>query len=338
MGALEIVLLAAGAVIFIVSFIAPVKKEKLSEDAAKVAEGEIRTLVEREVENTRSRLTEISEEELQQQIEESERTMERISNEKIMAVNEYSDTVLEEIHKNHEEVVFLYDMLKDRKEKLTESFGTADKDIKELLQKVKDAEITVKEDLAAYEEKHNELAEFRDELAKTREDMEETRKELDETKKDLEETRKNLAEKEKNIREGQEAAQSAISALKATQQASAVSAEDGKEEGIFMPFNPPKVEAAPKKAGAEKPVRKKKISLAEKTERAFAEKKKAEKEQGAGVDLLLTSEQGKSSEPNSNERILELHNAGKSNMAIAKELGLGIGEVKLVIDLYESRL
>ena len=39
---------------------------------------------------------------------------------------------------------------------------------------------------------------------------------------------------------------------------------------------------------------------------------------------------------NSNERILELHKAGKSNMAIAKELGLGIGEVKLVIDLYKG--
>ncbi len=39
---------------------------------------------------------------------------------------------------------------------------------------------------------------------------------------------------------------------------------------------------------------------------------------------------------NSNERILELHKAGKSNMAIAKELGLGLGEVKLVIDLFEG--
>ena len=39
---------------------------------------------------------------------------------------------------------------------------------------------------------------------------------------------------------------------------------------------------------------------------------------------------------NSNERILQLHNAGKSNVAIAKELGLGIGEVKLVIDLFEG--
>lgn len=39
---------------------------------------------------------------------------------------------------------------------------------------------------------------------------------------------------------------------------------------------------------------------------------------------------------NQNEYILELKKAGKSNVAIAKELGLGVGEVKLVIDLFEG--
>ena len=34
-----------------------------------------------------------------------------------------------------------------------------------------------------------------------------------------------------------------------------------------------------------------------------------------------------------NKQIIEMHKAGKSNMVIARELGLGIGEVKLVIDL-----
>lgn len=39
---------------------------------------------------------------------------------------------------------------------------------------------------------------------------------------------------------------------------------------------------------------------------------------------------------NSNEEILKLHKEGKSNVTIAKELGLGVGEVKLVIDLFEG--
>lgn len=41
-------------------------------------------------------------------------------------------------------------------------------------------------------------------------------------------------------------------------------------------------------------------------------------------------------EENNNEKILSLHKLGKSKTAIARELGLGVGEVKLVIDLFES--
>ena len=39
---------------------------------------------------------------------------------------------------------------------------------------------------------------------------------------------------------------------------------------------------------------------------------------------------------NKNERVLALHKQGKSNVAIAKELGLGVGEVKLIIDLFKE--
>ena len=147
MGALEIVLLAAGAVIFTASFCIPVKREKLKEETLDLAADEVRTLVAEELESVRGKLTEISEEEMRQQIEKSERSMERISNEKIMAVNEYSDTVLDEIHKSHEEVVFLYDMMKNKKDSLTESYGKADQGLQELLQQVKDSEITVQESL-----------------------------------------------------------------------------------------------------------------------------------------------------------------------------------------------
>ena len=53
----------------------------------------------------------------------------------------------------------------------------------------------------------------------------------------------------------------------------------------------------------------------------------------SSVDLMFDSDKNLA---NSNDRILALHKEGKSNMAIAKELGLGIGEVKLVIDLFEG--
>ncbi len=63
-------------------------------------------------------------------------------------------------------------------------------------------------------------------------------------------------------------------------------------------------------------------------------RKERAQEGGSSVDIQFAQED--SNGRNSNDRILELHKAGKSNMAIAKELGLGLGEVKLVIDLFEG--
>jgi DNA-binding NarL/FixJ family response regulator len=47
-------------------------------------------------------------------------------------------------------------------------------------------------------------------------------------------------------------------------------------------------------------------------------------------------ENGQENGGNNNEQILKLYKQGKSKIAIAKELGLGVGEVKLVIDLYKN--
>lgn len=117
---------------------------------------------------------------------------------------------------------------------------------------------------------------------------------------------------------------------------------DREQEKEFVPIQAPKVEVNPASAEtepekeAEKP-RKKATRKVKEEEPALkegaADPEKTEK--AAKVDLSMAAP-GKAGGRNSNERILELHKAGKSNMAIAKELGLGIGEVKLVIDLFEG--
>ena len=40
---------------------------------------------------------------------------------------------------------------------------------------------------------------------------------------------------------------------------------------------------------------------------------------------------------NNNQKILDMHAQGKTIIEIAKELGLGVGEVRLVVDLFNSR-
>lgn len=60
----------------------------------------------------------------------------KLSNEKIMAVSEYSDQILEKINQNHEEVVFLYNMLNNKEKELKDTvkvFDNSQSNTKELI-------------------------------------------------------------------------------------------------------------------------------------------------------------------------------------------------------------
>lgn len=222
MGMLEVVLLIAGIVIFVGSFLLPSGKESgLNKEAAKE---EIKGLVEEEMQTVRSQMQDKMDETSEDALEKAERSLERLTNEKIMAVNEYSDTVLQEIHKNHEEAMFLYDMLNNKHANIKDTVSKMD-------QAVKAAENQAK--------------------IKTEEPREQ-------------QMEKTSEEKPVEVQENTEPMESA-----------------GSPEIGFMGE---------------------------------------------------TAEEGQ----NNNEKILEMHRQGKSTVAIAKELGLGVGEVKLVIDLYKA--
>jgi len=78
-------------------------------------------------------LSEVSEE----TIIRTDDTLSKLSNEKIMVVNEFSDQVLEKIKRNHEEVVFLYNMLNDKQKELKSAVKEIDsskKIVKEILE------------------------------------------------------------------------------------------------------------------------------------------------------------------------------------------------------------
>lgn len=221
MGILEVVLLIAGIVIFIGSFLLPSGKESgINKEAAKE---EIKGLVEEEMQTVRSQMQDKMEETSEDALEKAERSLERLTNEKIMAVNEYSDTVLQEIHKNHEEAMFLYDMLNNKHANIKDTVSKMDKAVK--------------------------------------------------------------------------------------------AAEDKAKIKVEEPRKPQKENT---------------------TEEAVDPQTQAENMEPAGSPELgfmgETAEEGQ----NNNEKILEMHSQGKSTVAIAKELGLGVGEVKLVIDLYKA--
>ena len=135
---LEIVLLAGGAIIFVLSFLLPARGRS-SEEALGMAKDEIKELVAGEMGQIKGQVNDTVDEAIIYAMEKTERSLERLSNEKIMAVSEYSDTVLAEIHKNHQEVMFLYDMLNDKHINLKNTASEVDKTAKEAEAVVKEA-------------------------------------------------------------------------------------------------------------------------------------------------------------------------------------------------------
>ena len=298
MSVVEIVLILVGAVIFLLGYFLPPRKKDMDEEVQLISEDEVRRLIDKETEGVQTRLSDIVDETIQCAVDKTERAMEKVSNEKIMAVNEYSDTVLEEINKNHKEVVFLYDMLNDKHDTLVNTVNEASKNAEEIKQTVKDAEVTAQE----------------------------TTQKLETVREAAEGAVKESKEILEQVTEAAKAAQEAV------QKTEAVPDKESEKEKMEKA-----VEEAPKKTRARKSTKKetKTEQVNETMEQPAASVEETPKtEEGGNVEIRFA--EGKEQNRNSNERILELHKAGKSNMAIAKELGLGIGEVKLVIDLFKG--
>ena len=126
MTAFEVVLLLCGIICVAVSFIMGDSKKKNKDDKDYDA-----NLTEEQKEDIRRQVTDIIDEEMLNASEKTEVSLDKISNTKILEMNEYADNILGEINRNHNEAVFLYDMLNDK--------------AKEVKSTVKDVNVTKKQ-------------------------------------------------------------------------------------------------------------------------------------------------------------------------------------------------
>ncbi len=125
---MEIALLTIGAILMVASFFVT---EKLSnKDLEKISElstEEMRRILEKNLTEAQVKVNNMVDQVIDQSIEKSmdvvERALDKETNEKMRAISEYSDTVLEAIHKTHNEVMFLYSMLNDKHSELTNYAG-----------------------------------------------------------------------------------------------------------------------------------------------------------------------------------------------------------------------
>lgn len=242
MTGIEVILLIIGAMIFAASFIFTSKS-----DTPKNAE--IR-LSDKQKEDIKNQIMTVFDEQMENLSEQTEIKLDKLSNEKIMEMNDYSETILGEINRNHNEVMFLYDMLNEKK--------------KEINNTVRDLNVVKKEI-------------------------------KEETKQPCQKTRQ----------------ETVLDQLDAVSES--VADETGADVSVFDE-QPKKKRAGNAKTAA---------SRARNTV-----KKETERKDNKDITVF---ENG-----NNNEKILEMSRAGKSNMEIAKTLGIGTGEVKLVVDLFKG--
>ena len=347
MEVIEIIFLVLGMIVFIVSFLLPAGKKEDIENAAKLSEDAIREMVDREIDGRKEKINEIVDETVSYSMEKAERSMERLMNEKMMSISEYSDTVLGEINKSHQEVVFLYDMLNDKHENLKAAASDAAKTTSEVKQTMLDADLAAKEMEIKVKEAKQAASEAQTGAA-------EAQHAVDEAQTKAEELLKAIAEAEINTAKAKEEVEAVgrtveeLSVITARKERAVKAIEDDFKpiaaEVVDVPkVSEPKEEEKPKAA---KTARKPRAAKAPKKDTKAADKAvetesvKILPSQEALTEApevaVSLNEEGSRGGRNNNERILELHKTGKSNMAIAKELGLGIGEVKLVIDLFEG--
>lgn len=362
---IEIVLVLLGIVVFVLSFLVPAgRNEEVL--APEVSEEFVREMVEKKVEGARAQVEEIVGETINYAMEKTERSMERLTNEKMMAVNEYSDTVLEEINKSHQEVVFLYDMLNDKHENLKTTVSEVTRTASEVKQAVKDAEIVAKETEEKARETEAKVIETETRVNMTEAKVREAEAKAKETEARYAQAQEIAKEAEAKIKEAKESVDETLSAsLRARELMLSSVVETGVEEMEeefyldqesqeqeveFEPITAPVVEVNyPPTLEDDMAELRSSLGLTDTYEEpigegwsgdeGYAGNEMIAEVEDTGIPVEVTEEYMDDEEENvgnNNERILALHRKGMSNVAIAKELALGVGEVKLVIDLFEG--
>ena len=240
MNAIEIFLIVAGIICVIVSVVM-----NFSDQSDKKEVTVSTDLTDEQKNKIKQQIDTIIDDQVNGLSEKTEAALDKISNTKILEMNEYAESVLGEINRNHNETVFLYDMLNEK--------------AKEIKTTVKDANNTKRQ----VEKLHAEVKASDDVPADNNTDA------VNESKK-----------QEKDSMDTKDIAKERLTALNKK--------------------NNEKIKSCEGKRKVNRQVEK--------------------------LDPDMSS----------NEKILKLNEMGVSVKEIAKQLNLGIGEVKLVIDLYKG--
>lgn len=286
MTAFEVVLLLCGIICVAVSFIMGDSKKKNTDDKDYDA-----NLTEEQKEDIRRQVTDIIDEEMLNASEKTEVSLDKISNTKILEMNEYADNILGEINRNHNEAVFLYDMLNDKAKEVkstVKDVNVTKKQVEKIQAEVTSAAANPEED-NAYADKSGDKSQRRSEH-EFRSMTPEIVREIDMP------VTSEYDDSQENDSYGTGGADI--------------------NDGMDM-VSPQELMAVSQMLGQDM-------------------------QQNIQQDIQTVSAQDNGMHDNGthglnrNDEILSMYESGMDSRQIAKELNLGIGEVRLVIDLYKS--
>ena len=319
MTTLEITLILVGIVFLIGSFMV---KDKLSKnDLDKIADmsaEELKVITEKEIKNAESAIDGMLDEHIASKTDETKRNLEKETNSKIMAINEYSDTVLDSINKSHNEIMFLYSMLNDKHEELTRLSGNIEKITAQAKKTFESVEASKINNLsnktvlnakpvvnAAPVSNHQAVTESRG-IASS----------------DIVTGTKNTASvKKQNV-----SAQNMMSQHAAAQN---IMSQNTVVRNTAVPNT-----VVPNMAAQNAVVQN--VAVSNMTAQNMTASNTTMQSRNLSDTDVQSGRVYDISEINHNPQILRLYKSGKNIVEIAKELGLGKGEVKLVIDLYNE--
>lgn len=329
MTTLEITLILVGIVFLIGSFMV---KDKLSKnDLDKIADmsaEELKVITEKEVKNAESAIDGMLNEHIASKTDETKRDLEKETNSKIMAINEYSDTVLDSINKSHNEIMFLYSMLNDKHEELTRLSGNIEKitaQAKKTFEPVNASKINNLSNKTVSSAKpvgHAAPVPNRQAVAESR----------GVASSDMVTGTKNTASVKTQNVSAQNMMSQSVSTQNIMSQNTVVRNNAASNTAVLNAVVP--------NMAAQNTVTQNAAASNMPTRNMPAQNMTASNAAMPSQNLSNTDVQGSRvydiSEINHNPQILRLYKSGKDIVEIAKELGLGKGEVKLVIDLYNE--
>lgn len=316
MTAFEILLVIIGLILFGGSFLASEKvtatKEQLK---AAIDENEVKKLLQSQIHVMDDDIIQIVIDNMENITGEAKRSMEKISNEKIMAIDEYSNTVMESIHKNHNEVMFLYGMLNDKNKEIKETADLISKANKGINKKLSEGQIII-------DKMDSQIAFLNQYVDIQTASMEK-----------IEKSTATIELLESQLRNIEQMALQFSSDRKEVQGFDQSIQINGQENDGYR-LEETNVLKNVKQEDSEKTLDKSSV----------LDEYDIENYETDIEELLenFTNENNKEIEnsigdaSNYNHKILDMSKEGQSALEIAKTLGLGVGEVQLVIDLFEG--